>query len=86
MLLRHSEIQYSFTNIGHARADGKQPPPRERVGVSAYWRVVLAYWRIGVWEEFFGAAGEFCCHGLHRPQISKDLRAMQAKVIRPRFD
>src|SRR5271165_3777430 len=23
---------------------------------------------------------------LHRPQISKDLRAMQAKVIRPRFD
>jgi hypothetical protein len=71
MLLRHSEIQYSFTNIGHARAHGKQPPPRERVGV---------------WEEFFGAAGEFCCHGLHRPQISKDLRAMQAKVIRPRFD
>ena len=79
MLLRHSEIEYSFTNIGHARAHGKQPPPRERVGV-------LAYWRIGVWEEFFGAAGEFCCHGLHRPQISKDLRAMQAKVIRPRFD
>jgi hypothetical protein len=71
MLLRHSEIQYSFTNIGHARAHGKQPPPRERVSV---------------WEEFFGAAGEFCCHGLHRPQISKDLRAMQAKVIRPRFD
>ena len=79
MLLRHSEIQYSFTNIGHARAHGKQPPPRERVSVSAYWCV-------GVWEEFFGAAGEFCCHGLHRPQISKDLRAMQAKVIRPRFD
>jgi hypothetical protein len=47
---------------------------------------VSAYWRVGVWEEFFGAAGEFCCHGLHRPQISKDLRAMQAKVIRPRFD
>ena len=29
-------------------------------------------------EEFFGAAGEFCCHSLHRPQISKDLWAMQA--------
>ena len=43
-------------------------------------------WRIGVWEEFFGAAGEFRFHSLHRPQISKDLRAMQAKVIRPRFD
>jgi hypothetical protein len=23
--------------------------------------------------EFYGAAGEFCCHSLHRSQISKDL-------------
>jgi hypothetical protein len=23
--------------------------------------------------EFFGAAGEFCCHSLHRSQISNDL-------------
>ena len=77
MLLRHSEIQHSYTNIGHARAHGKQPPP---TGAGEACR------RIGVWEEFFGAAEEFCCHSLHRPQISKDLRAMQAKVIRPRFD
>ena len=79
MLLRHSEIQHSFTNIGHARAHGKQPPLGKRVGVSACRR-------IGVWEEFFATAGEFCCQSLHRPQISKDLRSMQAKVIRPRFD
>jgi hypothetical protein len=31
--------------------------------------------------EFFGAAGEFCCHSLHRSQISKDLSAMQANGI-----
>ena len=80
MLLRHSEIQHSFANIGHARAHGKQRPPTGAGGS------VSAYWRIGVWKEFFGAAGEFCFHSLHRPQISKDLRAMQAKVIRPRFD
>ena len=53
MLLRHSKIQYGFTNIGHARAHGKQPPLGKRVGVSACRRV-------GVWEEVFGAAGEFC--------------------------
>ena len=77
MLLRHSKIQYGFTNIGHARAHGKQPPLGKRIGVSEH--VSASGWN-------FGAAGEFCCHSLHRPQISKDLRAMQAKIIRPRFD
>src|SRR5271165_4001220 len=32
-------------------------------------------------SRIFGAAGEFCCHSLHRSQISKDLRAMQANLF-----
>jgi hypothetical protein len=71
MLLRHSEIQHSFANIGHARAHGKA---YRRIGLSASE------------QKFSAQPGNSASHSLHRPQISKDLRAMQAKVIRPRFD